>query len=250
MNLSNKNRELSGRLLTATPPLPFNNADYLASMCHKIGTPLTAIIGLSHMLAQSQYSVKQRKKCAEMLNDNATILELLMHNLLDVSKMDTGMMALEQRVFSVQDVMQQAVHSVSIKAARKKLKLHSQVAPGTHSNYWGDPLRVQQILFNLLDNAVKFTEFGYVSIYVDTEMDKEGNEQLSITVADTGCGIGSDVFGTYVQVDASGAGKHGDKGLGLSMSRDLAHMMNGNICVKSWPGFGSHFILTLPLHKA
>lgn len=229
----------------------FRDADYLDAMCHEVGTPLTSIIGLSHILTDVACSQQKKEECAEMLRDSTNMLMGLMKNMLDSSKLDAGKIAIEDIHFDVAKVVQEAVHIIAVKAAEKHLYLQVHVAEGLPQHCIGDPLRIRQILLNLLSNAIKFTEIGNVSLHVDAQTDSEGNDQLCMTVADTGVGIDEgaleNIFGAYTQANASIGRKYGGTGLGLSISRNLAHLMHGDITVKSWPGMGSRFTLTLPL---
>lgn len=234
-------------------PSKFNNTDYLAIMCHEIGTPLSAIISLSHILATAEYCPQKRAECAEMLRDSSNMLLALMKNMLDASKIEAGMIEIEEIGFDIAHVVQEAVHIIANKVAEKGLALHVHIAEGFPRQLVGDPLRIRQILLNLLSNAVKFTATGNITLYVNRIRGREGNEQLCITVADTGIGMSEStlgkIFDKYVQGDSSTSRNYGGTGLGLSISQDLAHLMQGGITVKSWPNMGSHFILTLPLHK-
>jgi len=237
-----------------SPHSKFEDTDYLAIMCHEIGTPLTAIIGLSHILSDMECSPEKKKLCAEMLRDSSNMLMELMRKMLDSSRMDAGMIEIEDIDFDLVKLVQEAVHIIAIKAAEKGLELRVHITNRVPPQWVGDPLRIRQILLNLLSNAVKFTETGHVALYVNAKLDRHGNDQLCITVADTGIGMETDslkkIFGKYTQADSSISRKHGGTGLGLSISQDLAHLMHGDIAVKSWPGMGSHFVVTLPLAKA
>lgn len=230
----------------------FNDADYLAVMCHEIGTPLNAIIGLSRILADVECSPRKKQECSEMLRDSSNMLMELMKNMLDYSKIDSGMLEIEDINFDLSRVMQEAANIIASKAQEKGVALHVHIEKCPRQ-FIGDPLRMRQIILNLLSNAVKFTEKGNVTLYVNVTRDEYGNDKLCITVADTGIGMSEDslekIFGKYAQANSSISRQYGGTGLGLSISQELAHMMNGNITVKSWPGMGSHFIVTLPLQK-
>jgi len=230
------------------------DADYMAVMCHEIGTPLAAIIGLSHIITDMECSPEKKLECAEMMRDSSAQLMELMKNMLDSARMEAGMTEIEYIDFDLASVVQEAVNIVASRIEEKGLDLRVHIANKLPPQYVGDPLRIRQILLNLLSNAVKFTEKGHVSLYVNAKLDRDGNEQLCITVADTGIGIREDslekIFGKYVQADASISRKHGGTGLGLHISQEFARLMNGDIAVKSWLGMGSHFIVTLPLQKS
>jgi signal transduction histidine kinase len=253
MQLVTQIKDFSDILPPGTSNSKFGDADYLAMMCHEIGTPLASIIGLSHILTNVECSPQKKKECAEMLRESSNMLMELMKNMLDASKMDAGMIEIEQISFDLAQVVQEAVHIIAAKAAEKGLELHVHIADGLPQQLIGDSLRIRQILLNLLSNAVKFTATGNVTLYVNGVIGDEGNDQLCITVVDTGIGISEEslkrIFDKYAQGHASIGRKYGGTGLGLSISQDLAHLMHGDIAVKSWPGMGSHFILTLPMQK-
>jgi len=229
----------------------FEDADYLAMVCHEIGTPLSAIVGLSRLLCDTEYSPQKKMECAEMLRDSADMLTGLMQNMLDASKMEAGMINLEQIDFNLAKLVREAVHIVAAKAKEKDLDLRVHFADALPFQWLGDPLRIRQILLNLLTNAIKFTAKGHVAIYVNAQRDSSGCDQLCITVVDTGVGISETaiekIFDKYTQAHPSVSRNHGGTGLGLAISQDLAHLMHGDITVKSWVGAGSHFIVTLPL---
>jgi len=254
MQLVARVKEYPGILPAATPISRFEDTDYLAIICHEIGTPLTAIIGLSHILSDIDCGQEKKIQCAEMLRNSSHMLMDLMKNMLDSSKINAGMIVIEDVDFDLVKVVQEAVNIIAVQAAEKGLELHVHITNSLPSQWVGDPLRIRQILLNLLSNAVKFTEKGQISLYVNAKRDEHGNDQLSITVADTGVGISKDslekIFSKYVQANASIGRRYGGTGLGLSISQELAHLMHGNIAVKSWLGMGSHFIVTLPLQKA
>jgi len=254
MNLAAHTKEFPGIFPLEAPSSKFEDAEYLAVVCHEIGTPLTSIIGLSHVLSDVECSPQKKKECAEMLRDSSTMLMDLMKNMLDSSRLNAGMTEIEELDFDPVKVVQEAVHIIATRAAEKGLDLYVHITDGFPMQCIGDPLRIRQILLNLLSNAVKFTERGHVALYVNAKRDEHGNDQLCVTVADTGIGMCKEslkkIFGKYTQARASVNRKYGGTGLGLSISQKLAHLMHGDITVKSWPGMCSHFIVTLPLKIA
>lgn len=256
MHLATQTQEASPGILPAgAPPLSrFRDADYLDIMCHEVGTPLTAVIALSHLLTDAKYSQQKKEECAEMLRESAEMLMGLMKNMLDSSRMEAGKIEIEQIDFDLAKVVHEAAHIIATKAAEKGLGLQMHIAEGLSLQRVGDPLRIRQILLNLLSNAVKFTARGSVSLDVSATTDADGSDALCITVSDTGIGMSHDelekIFGEYAQANAGVSRKHGGTGLGLSISRNLARLMHGDITVKSGPGMGSHFIVTLPLREA
>ncbi len=230
------------------------DADYLATLCHEIRTPLATIVGLSDILSNAECNPRRQSECAGMLRDSSHMLMALLNDLLDSSRLEAGRMEIEHTCFNLAEVVQEAVHIITLPAKEKGLELYTHIGSGLPMELVGDPLRIRQILLNLLSNAVKFTTTGQVALYVTAKPVLNGHYcPVSITVADSGAGMSKaeieKIFEKYVQANASVSRKHGGTGLGLSISRNLAHLMHGDITVKSWPGIGSHFIVTLPLEK-
>lgn len=229
----------------------FSDADYLAFMCHEIGTPLAAIIGLSHILANVECGPQKKKECAVMLNDSATMLMGMMKNMLDSAKMGAGKVELEEIHFDPIAIVMEAVRIITPKAEEKGLNLY--VTTGQTPEYMiGDPLRIQQIILNLLGNAVKFTDAGCINLDVQAVPAARG-WQVRVTVNDTGIGISPQqsarIFNKYEQADSSTTRKFGGTGLGLSICRELAQMMGGDIMVESTMGVGSRFTVLLCLNQ-
>lgn len=242
------------KLPTILPPLAhqskFNDADYLACMCHEIGTPLTAIVGLSHILANVECSAEKKKECAVMLNESASMLMRLMKNMLDSSKLEAGMIEIENIEFDLAKVVREVAHIITPKAEGKGLNLyiHMGQMPKVMS---GDPLRIQQIVINLLSNAIKFTAAGDIRMEAQALPDAGGGYRVRIAVTDTGIGMEPQqlarIFDKYAQADSATSRKYGGTGLGLTISRELVQMMGGDILVESNPGTGSCFTMLLRL---
>lgn len=253
MQSAQNNKLFSNVIPAATSHSKLNDADYLAVMCHEIGTPLTAIVGLTHIISSVECSHQKKRECAEMLRDSSLMLMDLLKDLLDSSKLESGRMEIEHTRFSLTKVIEEVVHIATFKAEQKGLPLHVHIGGGLPNELIGDPLRIRQIALNLLINAIKFTHTGQVSLYVNASGESSRYCTVSITVADGGNGMSESeiakIFDKYAQANASVSRNYGGTGLGLSISQDLAHLMHGNITVKSWPGIGSHFIVTLPLQK-
>ena len=253
MLLSNPTKEFPAFIPAMANHSAFDNTDYLACLCHEIGTPLAAIVGLSHILANVECSPQKRKECAVMLNDSSTMLAELMRNMLDSSKLNAGMIKIENVEFDLAKVIQEAAHIITPKAEEKGLNLQINIGQ-IPALMIGDPLRIRQIVVNLLSNAVKFTDTGYVRLDVQAVQDTNGGWQLHIAVIDTGIGIApqrlAQVFDKYTQAEASTSRKYGGTGLGLTICRELAQMMGGDILVESTPGKGSCFTAMLHLKQA
>lgn len=187
-----------------------------------------------------------------MLSDSSTMLLELMRNMLDSSRLDAGKIEIENIEFDLAKVMREAAHIVSLKAEEKGLNLYVNIAPAP-ARMMGDPLRIRQIVLNLLSNAVKFTETGDIRLDAQAIPDTDGGWCLQIAVTDTGIGIAPErqarIFDKYTQAETSTSRKYGGTGLGLTICRELAQMMGGDIMVESTPGKGSCFtaLLRLPV---
>lgn len=230
-----------------------NQIHYLASMCHEIKTPLAAIVSLSHILSDVTCSGFRKHQCAQMLRDSSDMLSGLLGDLLDSSKLESGKIQLEHLAFSPEKVIREALHIVSYKAEGKGLRLTLDMGSDVPGSLIGDPLRIRQIVVNLLTNAIKFTDSGSIEVFLNAEDVSAGDCRLAIAVAD--CGIGmttlelEKIFHPYVQANSSISRYYGGTGLGLSISRSLAHLMKGDIVVSSRPGEGSCFTAYLLLEK-
>ena len=252
MNLAVHNAELPAIITAGGPYSKFNDADYLAFMCHEIGTPLTAIVGLSQILANMQCSPEKKQECAVMLNESSNMLMGLMRNMLDSSKLEAGMIEIENTEFELAKVVREAAHIILPKAEAKGVELFVHLGKMPDS-VMGDPIRIQQIILNLLSNAVKFTNAGYIRLDVQALPDVGGSWRVRIAVKDTGIGMSpqqaSQIFDKYKQADSSTNRKYGGTGLGLTISRELAQLMQGDIQVESTLGMGSCFTALLCLPK-
>ena len=226
----------------------FSNLDYLACMCHEIGTPLAAIAGLSHIIANVECSPEKKKECAIMLGESSAMLMGLMKNMLDASKLEAGMIEIENIEFDLAKVVREVAHIITLKAEAKGLNLYIHMGP-MPKVMKGDPLRIQQIVINLLSNAIKFTDAGDIRLDVQALPDTHEGYRVRIAVTDTGIGMKPEqlarIFDKYAQGDSTTARNYGGTGLGLTISRELARMMGGDILVESAPGRGSCFTALL-----
>ncbi len=217
---------------------------FLANMSHEIRTPMNAIIGLSQLALRGEQSPKQ-KDYLQKINRAGTSLLGIINDILDFSKIENGRMELEQVAFPLDEVLDGLAALVGQKANEKSLEFLIHVDPGTPAGLTGDPLRLGQVLTNLANNAIKFTEKGHVTVDVRLGAQRGNQVQLIVSVEDTGIGMSSELcarlFEAFSQADGSTTRKYGGSGLGLSISKRLVEMMGGEIHAESTPGKGSTF---------
>ena len=218
---------------------------FLANMSHEIRTPMNAILGFTELLLDTTLTEAQRRHLTTVRGSARSLLGLL-NDILDTAKLDKGAMELESTDFSLRTVCEQALNSLRLLAQRKGIGLHLDYPDHEPRYFKGDPLRVQQVLLNLVGNAIKFTEQGQVTL----TMRQEGGH-IHLAVIDTGIGIAPDrldrIFDAFAQADASTTRRFGGTGLGTTISRQLVERMGGRITVESELGTGSVFHVWLPL---
>ncbi len=219
-------------------------SEFLASMSHELRTPLNGIMGYAEFLKDS--ADETNREFAGIIFDSSNHLLELVNSILDLAKIESGTMALALRTEPLRPMIERIVLTHRPPADRKGLALALHIEPGTPDEVVCDPTRVAQILNNLLNNAVKFTDAGSVTVQVGQEEGK-----LRITVADTGCGIESGmqphVFERFRQVDGFLTRRHQGTGLGLALVKELVELMGGEVTLSSRPAQGSEFSITLPL---
>ncbi len=219
-------------------------SDFLANMSHEIRTPLNAILGTAELLNDTPLTREQRESLHTIQQSGDHLLGVI-DDILDFSKVESGMLELEDAVFDLNRVIEESMELVGHKAVQKQLELSCDFQPGTPDMARGDAARVRQILVNYLSNAIKFTEHGDVSVVVAAEALEAGRHRFRIAVRDTGIGIPAErlerLFKSFSQVDASTTRRYGGSGLGLAICKRLAEMMGGGVTVDSEPGKGSTF---------
>jgi signal transduction histidine kinase/CheY-like chemotaxis protein/HPt (histidine-containing phosphotransfer) domain-containing protein len=222
-------------------------SQFLAAMSHEIRTPLNGVVGMLELLGRTTLDDRQQHY-ARVAGTSAAALLSVINDVLDFSKIEAGRVELESIPFDVREVAEQVAQTFSPAAARKGLELGCVVNAAVPAKVVGDPERLRQVLSNLVNNAIKFTETGHVVLRVDAESPPTS---LRCSVADTGVGIPPDrldrLFKSFSQVDASTTRKYGGTGLGLVICKRLVEMMGGEIGVDSRPGAGTTFWFSLPL---
>lgn len=223
---------------------------FLANMSHEIRTPLNAVIGFSNLLSATKLNVKQRD-FTKMINVSAKALLEIINDILDFSKIEAGKLDLVTDEESLEDIVSQAVDIVKHPVSVKGIKFYLDIPLPLPERVIGDALRIKQILINLLNNAVKFTNEGSVTLRVTYQTEGASHGLFKFEVSDTGIGISDEqkekLFQSFNQADPSTARRFGGTGLGLTISMLLSQKMNGDLTVESTPNLGSCFTLSLPL---
>ena len=224
-------------------------SQFLANMSHEIRTPLNGVIGVAQALSRTQLDRDQREML-DLIESSGHTLQTLLSDILDLARVESGRLEIMAEPFDLDRAIREAAQLYAATARDKGLQFFVEVAPEARGWVRGDVVRLKQILTNLVSNAVKFTSSGFISLTVAPGPDRDGRATLRFSVEDTGIGFDSAVrerlFGRFEQADGAITRKFGGSGLGLSICKQLAGMMEGELDCESEPGGGSAFFLTLP----
>lgn len=226
---------------------------FLASMSHEMRTPLHSIIGITEILSNSSLD-KEQSDLVKIAHNAGENLLCIINDTLDLSRIESGVLNIENIPFLLSEQIESCIAIVGIRAKEKKINLSWQIEESLSDNRKGDPTRLRQIILNLLNNAIKFSDKGTVSLQVNKMTDEQGQDKLLFSVIDQGIGIPADkqsvIFESFKQADESVTRKFGGTGLGLAISKKLVELMNGKIWVESAIGNGSTFFFSVNLPVA
>jgi len=260
ITLRKKMEEMLYRAKESAEASSLVKSQFLANMSHEIRTPMNAIVNMTRLLLDTRLDEEQQDYAQTALHSSEILLYLI-NDILDFSKVEAGKLELESRDFDLKDIVESVVKIVKLPIKDKGLYLTHSIDHALHPYFRGDPMRVRQILLNFLNNAVKFTAKGGITVRVSSEdggvSQENGREthiMVKFEVTDTGIGIPREsinrMFQPFLQADSSISRKYGGTGLGLAISKQLSELMGGEVGVESAPGLGSTFWFTALLEKS
>ena len=227
-------------------------SEFLANMSHELRTPLNAIVGIINILDRDAKLDDRQREFIRTMNLSANSLLGLINDLLDIAKIESNEMTVEERPFNLLDVLEEVRSIMNVRAVEKDLLLNVKAPQRQQMLFTGDVVRIRQVLLNLVSNALKFTEAGFVNVLVRLPTEIDG--RIRIEVSDSGIGMSDEqmarIFDKFVQADDSITRRFGGTGLGLAIVRNLVTLMKGEIQVQSQEGMGSRFTVLIPLQKA
>jgi PAS domain S-box-containing protein len=223
---------------------------FLANMSHEIRTPLGAVLGFSELLMSQELTVSERNNSLEVIKRNGRLLSNLINEILDLSKVEAGRLEIEKMDVNVSEILSEVGNFLNLEASEKGIRLTMAAEGGLPKTIFTDPMRLRQILINIIGNAIKFTDRGSVQVKVKLFSDSLERTQLCIAVKDTGPGISAEqaskLFTPFTQADPSTTRKFGGTGLGLVLSKKLANILGGDVVLtESTPGVGSTFAISI-----
>jgi PAS domain S-box-containing protein len=227
-------------------------SDFLSSMSHEIRTPMNAIVGLSHLAMKTDLTAQQHDYLSKITSSSRALLGII-NDILDLSKIEAQRLTITATNFSVGKLMKEVADMFIFEAEEKGLRLSFKMSPDIPDRLMGDPLRIRQILINLIGNAIKFTQKGSVAVFVEKTDSEDSRVHLKFSVADTGIGISKEqhhlLFRPFSQLDSSSTRQYSGSGLGLVICKRLLERMDGEINMVSTPDVGTTFSFILPLAR-
>ncbi len=250
-SIKDKQRELVRKSEVAEQAAQ-TKGEFLANMSHEVRTPINGVLGMTELLLNTELNATQHRYASTISRSGQSLLSVI-NDILDFSKIEAGKLSLYNSPFDLRDLVEDITELLAESAHRQGVELNLLFPPDSHTAFSGDASRLRQVLFNLIGNAIKFTEGGEVTVRVSEEDKNEEHSVLTFHVSDTGVGISEEaqsrIFDSFVQADGSTTRQFGGTGLGLSISAQLVQLMGGEISVKSQVGKGSTFSFTADVEK-